>query len=606
MKLTLPAIVLLVVMVTSPLAAGLKASGSKIIDSSGNEVTLKGFNWFGFNNGQTMVDGLWSNNALSGDFATVVRRQKLLGFNAVRLPFSFKDFDLTPRDFERQNCIIPTDKVLAESVAPLGTKNLGSPPTLENPPPKSAYAGNTCNGYLPKDSVRDRFMYVVEFYAKNGFYVMIDNHLREDQTALEDADAWASKYADLIKDLTADKEVESKLIVDILNEPDNYGVSWDEMTDLYLLAMDQIEATGANVMYAVEGTQQGLLFANWGDGFATERIEELGLGDPRPFFNKLMTKPYENRVMLSPHVYPSSVTFNTNNATGDGLFYRLSTSFGTKTQEPGYCNSNGDCIIFPIAIGEFGSKFEMEDDITFMNDFADYLNNEGPAKDGRHVAIPNWFYWSWNANSGDTGGLVTDNWIDLEWRKMQYLENNLGLEPWYTRSDDKASPVPEPLPVPPPTVPSPPPPPPPTVPSPPPPPPPTVPSPVPPLPPTDPSAACSVRIEKSGIWPTATASARVYNVFVKNTGSDTIKSGWDLEISGDPITAILSAWNWEPSLTNTGTIRGQGTESWLSIAPGSEVNIGLIIEGLNLSNTSPNAVTLNGQACALEQGRIGY
>jgi hypothetical protein len=45
-------------------------------------------NYFGFENGMTMVDGLWANtrDALVADFATVVWRMKLLGINAVRLP----------------------------------------------------------------------------------------------------------------------------------------------------------------------------------------------------------------------------------------------------------------------------------------------------------------------------------------------------------------------------------------------------------------------------------------------------------------------------------------------------------------------------------------
>ncbi len=42
-----------------------------------------------------MVDGLDAGNAtwLAADFATNVFRMKLLGFNAVRLPFSFKDLE---------------------------------------------------------------------------------------------------------------------------------------------------------------------------------------------------------------------------------------------------------------------------------------------------------------------------------------------------------------------------------------------------------------------------------------------------------------------------------------------------------------------------------
>jgi hypothetical protein len=52
----------------------------------------KGINYFGFNNGQTMVDGLWANlhNATVGDFPTVLKRIRLLGFNGLRLPFTFR------------------------------------------------------------------------------------------------------------------------------------------------------------------------------------------------------------------------------------------------------------------------------------------------------------------------------------------------------------------------------------------------------------------------------------------------------------------------------------------------------------------------------------
>jgi hypothetical protein len=40
----------------------------------------------------TAPDGIWAGStALSRDVATIVRRMKLLGFNAVRLPFSFSD-----------------------------------------------------------------------------------------------------------------------------------------------------------------------------------------------------------------------------------------------------------------------------------------------------------------------------------------------------------------------------------------------------------------------------------------------------------------------------------------------------------------------------------
>ena len=35
-----------------------------------------------------------------------------------------------------------------------------------------------------------------------------------------------------------------------------------------------------------------------------------------------------------------------------------------------------------------------------------YYLNQGGGNDGMHAPINNWFYWCWNANSGDTGGIV--------------------------------------------------------------------------------------------------------------------------------------------------------------------------------------------------------
>jgi hypothetical protein len=43
-----------------------------------------------------------------------------------------------------------------------------------------------------------------------------------------------------------------------------------------------------------------------------------------------------------------------------------------------------------------------------------------------------YFLRCWNANSGDTGGIVADDWTQIEWGKVDYLIR-LGLKPWFTR-----------------------------------------------------------------------------------------------------------------------------------------------------------------------------
>ena len=45
-----------------------------------------------------------------------------------------------------------------------------------------------------------------------------------------------------------------------------------------------------------------------------------------------MTKPYAQQVVLCPHVYGPAVTHSTQGTTGQGLFQRLTASFGSLTQ----------------------------------------------------------------------------------------------------------------------------------------------------------------------------------------------------------------------------------------------------------------------------------
>ncbi len=51
------------------------------------------------------------------------------------------------------------------------------------------------------------------------------------------------------------------------------------------------------------------------------------------FTQALMTKPYAHQVVICPHVYGPAVTHSSQGATGQGLFQRLSASFGHLTQQ---------------------------------------------------------------------------------------------------------------------------------------------------------------------------------------------------------------------------------------------------------------------------------
>ena len=66
-------------------------------------------------------------------------------------------------------------------------------------------------------------------------------------------------------------------------------------------------------LFFVEGCGQLGFSMCWGDGFVTDPgvIAQYGLTDPKPFFNTVLTRPYANQVVISPHYYPPSISGQT-------------------------------------------------------------------------------------------------------------------------------------------------------------------------------------------------------------------------------------------------------------------------------------------------------
>ena len=56
-------------------------------------------------------------------------------------------------------------------------------------------------------------------------------------------------------------------------------------------------------LFFIEGTDGIAL--NWGDGFFKKSTAKAS--SPEDFFDNLASKKYSNNVVISPHVYPSSV-----------------------------------------------------------------------------------------------------------------------------------------------------------------------------------------------------------------------------------------------------------------------------------------------------------
>lgn len=449
----------------------------QLITEEGRQVHLRGVNYFGFNNHQTMLDGLWAPPDMDlkpqtvADMATVTYQLSLLGFNAIRLPFIFTDlFTAKPRSFTYPCKNSTMEEIKARTTDPTAAATAGGK-LLPKPKywPERTHA-DWCNEYVPNDNVLERFLWTVRYFVASGFYVLIDYHptkeMKPDHAeypimtqSKKFASHWARLWDQVVSMPEWKNNLRGRVLVTLMNEPDGNNMTWHAqpgksgLTEMLIAAMDKIEgraphstlyfiAGGGQILY--DGEPAGKQGIAWGNCFITNAtlLQRYSppLSDPNKFFQTLLRKPYRRRVVLEPHLYSTSVTnimYNRTEAAKLREWARFTESWGYLTKE-GYCHK-GDCQRFPVAIGEMGGRFERDpslpnepslDYIYYIN-MLDYFNLVGAANDNRHNRITNWFWWSYNANSWDTGGIVTDDWLEFDWFKLTFMRERLGLRTWW-------------------------------------------------------------------------------------------------------------------------------------------------------------------------------
>ena len=113
-----------------------------------------------------------------------------------------------------------------------------------------------------------------------------------------------------------------------------------------------------------------------------------------------------NRLVYSPHDYPASVYPQAWFSAPD-YPTNLPAVWDAKW---GYLHRAG---VAPVLLGEFGTKLATLSDQQWLTALASYL---GTGVDGIH-----WTFWSWNPNSGDTGGILKDDWQTIDQAKQAML-----------------------------------------------------------------------------------------------------------------------------------------------------------------------------------------
>lgn len=363
-------------MISTGLGTGfLSTRGNEIVDSNGMPVRITAVNWFGLETLNASPDGLFQRN-----WKDMMDQMKGLGFNAIRLPFSSELLDgtLSPRGID-----------------------YGRNPDLQ---------GLSGIQFIDK---------IVEYAGQLGMRIILDRHRGAAGDGPNGSGLWYDgRYGeqDWISDwemLAARYKGNPTVIgADLHNEP-HASATWggDSATDWSSAAERAgaaIQAINPDWLIIVEGIER---YNNdwywWGgnlQGVATDPVR----------------LPVGNKLVYSPHDYPNSVYsqpwFNTPDFPGN-----LHQVFD---KQWGYISRTGTA---PILLGEFGSKLESDPkDWAWIKILAQTLNGDydgdGVKDPGAPRAGLSWAWWSWNPNSGDTGGILADDWKTPITAKLEWLE----------------------------------------------------------------------------------------------------------------------------------------------------------------------------------------
>lgn len=336
----------------------LHTSGNRILDSSGRVVGLSGVNWFGFETESRAPHGLWQRN-----WEEMLDQIQDLGYNVIRLPFS--------------------NAMLAPGAKPTGI-NYAENPDLVN---------------LTSLELMDR---IIAGAGARDIRVILDNHRSTAGGGPESNGLWytgsypESRWIDDWKMLANRyKDNDTVIGMDLRNEP--HGACWgcnDRSKDWRLAAEkagNAILSVNPDLLIIVEGVATHNGQSTWWGG------NLMGAKD----FPVRLNVP--NRLVYSPHEYPASIYpqswFSASNYP-DNLPAIWEKYWGYLADD------------VPILIGEFGTRLETEKDRQWFQAFRSYIQ----------AKRLHWTFWSLNPNSGDTGGLLLDNWVSVHRQKQDLLE----------------------------------------------------------------------------------------------------------------------------------------------------------------------------------------
>jgi endoglucanase len=373
-----------------PAADWLHTEGNKIVDEAGNQVWLTGVNWFGFNATERVFHGLWS-----GNMDTITRQMAERGINIVRVPISTQ---------------LLLEWKAGETVVP--NVNLAANPEL---------AGKN------NLQIFDAWLALCEKY---GLKVMIDVHSAEADNAGHVHPVWYKGAITPEKfyqgwEWVTDRYKNNDTIVamDVKNEPhgqpgESPRAKWDDSTDTdnwkntCETAGRRILAINPKVLILCEGieayprpgkswdspkTNPDLspnYFNNWwGGNLRGVKDHPVDLG------------ANQDQLVYSPHDYGPLVY--------EQPWFAKPFDKQSLTDEvwrPNWLYLHEEKTA-PLLIGEWGGRLGQDErQDKWLKALRDLIGEYG-----LHQT-----FWCLNPNSGDTGGLLKDDWST--WDEAKYTQ----------------------------------------------------------------------------------------------------------------------------------------------------------------------------------------
>lgn len=327
----------------------LHTQGKRILDHEGHVVRLTGINWFGLETSNYAPHGLWSRSM--GELLDAI---DTLGYNVIRLPFCNQLFD---------------SKSIPNGI------DYGKNPDLVG-----------LSGLQLMDKL-------VDGARARGIRVLLDRH-RPDSSA-QSALWYTSSYSEQrwIDDwkMLAARYAGNPTVIgaDLHNEPHG-NATWgtgDAATDWQLAAQkagNAILQANPDWLVVVEGVEQAEQSAYWWGG-------NLKGAQKHPVKLSLA-----GRLVYSTHDYPSTVFHQTwfdDPSYPDNLpaLWRDRWAFLVENDTA------------PVLVGEFGTRYETDSDRKWLGKLASFAaTNE-----------LSFTFWCLNPNSGDTGGILMDDWVTV-------------------------------------------------------------------------------------------------------------------------------------------------------------------------------------------------